>query len=279
MRMLAYGTPGDEQDDYARMAESTALDCLYRFCRAIVGCFGKQYLRAPNAEDTARILAENEARGFPGMLGSIDCMHWEWKNCPFSWQGMYKGAKGHCSVVLEAVATHDLWIWHSFFGMPGTHNDINVLQCSNVFARLVEGHAPPVNFEVNGHQYNKGYYLADGIYPRWPVFVKTISNPVPGGKHAHFAKCQEACRKDVERAFGVLQSRFAVVRYPAQTWSKDQMWEVMNCCVILHNMIIESEKVDPVYDCEPYINQGPLAVVDHQIPSDWTAYLNMCQEI
>jgi len=149
--MLAYEAPGDQQEDYARMAESIALECMYKFCRAVVGCFGGQYLRAPNAEGAARILAKNEARGFPGMLGSIDCMHWEWKNCPFSWQGMYKGAKGHCSVVLEAIATHDLWIWHSF-GMLGTHNDINVLQCSNIFARFVEGHAPPVNFEVNGHQ-------------------------------------------------------------------------------------------------------------------------------
>jgi hypothetical protein len=40
--------------------------------------------------------------------------------------------------------------------------------------------------------------------------VKTISAPT-GQKNCHFAERQESCRKDVERAFGVLQAQFAIV--------------------------------------------------------------------
>ena len=77
MRILAYGAPDDTQDDYLRMADSTIIDCLYRFYKAVIIVFGPKYLRSPSAEETARILAINEARGFSGMLGSIDCMHWK----------------------------------------------------------------------------------------------------------------------------------------------------------------------------------------------------------
>ncbi|KAK1605904.1 hypothetical protein QYE76_029577 [Lolium multiflorum] len=83
--------------------------------------------------------------------------------------------------------------------------------CTDVFQKLVEGNAPPMQLEINDHQYEKGYYLADGIYPRWSTFVKTISNPIPGGEKAWFAQMHEAARKDVERAFGVLQARFTIV--------------------------------------------------------------------
>ena len=159
------------------MGESTCLESMYRFCRAVIAVFGEYYLRGPTVEDTRRLLAINEAREFSGMIGSIDCMHWEWKNCLFGWRGHYSGHIDGCTVILEAVTSHDLWIWHASFDMPGSHNDINVLNCSPVFRRLTQGTAPKVSYEINGNTYDKPYYLADGIYPNYATLVKTVRNP------------------------------------------------------------------------------------------------------
>ena len=110
IRQLAYRVSADAVDEYVWIGGSTAMLALRKFVHAIVLLFSDEYLRAPTAEDTARLLAEGERRGFPGMLGSIDCMHWVWKNCPKTWHGAYTGHTCKPSIVLEAVASYDLWI-------------------------------------------------------------------------------------------------------------------------------------------------------------------------
>ncbi|XP_058742256.1 uncharacterized protein LOC131614711 [Vicia villosa] len=192
MRMLAYGVAADAVDEYIKIGGTTAL---------------KLYLRAPTQDDLQRILHVSEMRGFPGMIGSIDCMHWEWKNCPKAWEGQFtRGDKGTTTVILEAV-----------------------------------GKAPSVNFFVNQRPYNMAYYLADGIYPSYPTFVKSIRLP-QSEPDKLFAKFQEGCRKDIERAFGVLQARFKIIREPARLWDIANLGIIMRSCIILHNMIVEDER-------------------------------------
>jgi hypothetical protein len=43
----------------------------------------------------------------------------------------------------------------------------------------------------------------------------------------------------VERTFGVLQSRFAIVRGPVRYWDEETLANIMKACIIMHNMIIE----------------------------------------
>ncbi|XP_062113995.1 uncharacterized protein LOC133825007 [Humulus lupulus] len=174
-RMLAYGVPADATDEYIKIGESTALESLKRFCRAVVEVFGARYLRSPNADDVARLLHIGESQGFPAA-----------------------------------------------------------------------GVSPPANYVIKGKEYNMGYYLADGIYPKWSTIVQTIREP-RDPKKQFFARKQEACRKNVERAFGVLQSRFAIVAGPARLWNKRILHDIMTSCmalqcIIMHNMIIEDER-------------------------------------
>ena len=155
-------------DEYVRIGECMTTQCLQKFVRGINEIFGQEYMRRPNNNDINRLLQIGDAGGFPGKLDFIDCMHWEWKNYPVAWQGQYRRGD-HCksTIIFEVVTSQDLWIWHAFFGVASSNNDINVLNQSLVFDDVLQGWAPPIQFTINGTPYNMRYYLAYGIYSNW----------------------------------------------------------------------------------------------------------------
>ncbi|XP_047979386.1 uncharacterized protein LOC125221308 [Salvia hispanica] len=135
LRQLAYGTTADMFDEYLHVGDTTGRECLVKFCASVIDAFGATYLRKPNAQDCQDLLLHETVHDFSGMLGSIDCIHWEWKNCPASWRGQFtSGYKGtHPTMILEAIVDHGLWIWHAHFGVAVSNNDINVLNSSSLF--------------------------------------------------------------------------------------------------------------------------------------------------
>ena len=72
--------------------------------------------------------------------------------------------------------------------------------------------------------------------------LRKYRRPLKKKKKLLFAKAQEANRKDVEHAFGVLQARFAIMRGLARFFDSETLWDIMKACITLHNMIIEDER-------------------------------------
>ncbi|GJY31896.1 reverse transcriptase domain-containing protein [Tanacetum coccineum] len=182
IRQMAYGNTPDAFDEYLQMSEHTARDALFFFNMCIMELYMPKYLRKPTFEDVVKIQQKhNNVHDFPGILRSIDCMHWEWKNCPVSWQV----------------------------------------------------------------EYRKGYYLADEIYPEWASFVKSFT-VATDPKHTYFKQHQESARKDVERAFGVLQGRWRLIQQPARAYKVNTLRRIIYVVIIMHNMILEDQNMSVV---------------------------------
>jgi len=74
-----------------------------------------------------------------------------WTICP-------KKRKANNHLILQDVASYDLWICHAFFGTPGSLDDINLHHRSPFFNDMLAGRSSKVSV-VNGYENDKAYYL------------------------------------------------------------------------------------------------------------------------
>jgi hypothetical protein len=231
---------------------------IYRvFLHTIQNIYGCEYMRTPTATDLKAICTlHRRVHGVSGMLGSLDCMLTKWKNCPMEWQGVFKGReKSMSTIVMEAVCDYHLWFWHVCYGNPGSMNDSNVLETSPLLEMLlnrsfvkVEEDSGVVPFYIHGHDqpFHKTFLLVDGAYPKYCRFVRTINPPITQ-QEKNFSRWQEGARKDIERAFGVLQCRFKAMSTPIQSLHMAGATNLTACCIILHNMGVSDRIMGDVY--------------------------------
>ena len=105
--------------------------------------------------------------------------HFAWKNCPKRLAGQYSGHSegGKNTLILEAIADHRKYFWNINFGDPGSLNDLNVLDKSSIVGSMLSRDLSLTTtpYEINGKPRDWLYFLVDGIYPEWAIFVTTFS--------------------------------------------------------------------------------------------------------
>ncbi|GKA05187.1 ALP1-like protein [Tanacetum coccineum] len=227
IRQLAYGINASFLDEYMQISERTSRMTLDHFCQAVMDIYGPEYLRKLTVTDIEKLYRHHEEKhGFSGMLGSLDCTDWEWFGCLYAFKGRYV-RRDHGSnpfILLEAVASQDLWIWHAFFGVVGSNNDINVLYQPPLFNDLKTERAPEIPFVANNITFRSVYYLVDGIYPELAPLVKTIPDSSDDDhKRILYKQKQESRRKYVEQAFGVLKKKWVILANPTRVLKKKEL--------------------------------------------------------
>ena len=147
-------------------------------------------------------------------------------------------------LVLEAVVDNNLWFWHAAFGFVGSCNDINILDVSPLHTHFLDGSHAAIDF------------------------VNTILIPLTK-KEKQFTGWQEAARKDVKRAFGVLQSKWCLLASPIEKWDEVKIQHMVIACLIMHNMMVE-EILDHG-DCisSDYFDDGNNNVMDEKMAMYW----------
>ena len=209
-----------------------------------------EYIYMPrNDAELKFVVGEYEELGLPGCIGSVDCVHIGWDNCPVQMKNMYTGKEGYPSIAYEVICTSRRRIQSVSFGHPGSRNDKHIVRTDETVMSLLEGNGwfQTKSFEctidVTGKTkvFQGLYLISDGGYHRWPCFAFPIKSGQPGSAPMIWSAMLESVRKDIECVFGILKKRFYVLKAFNRMSNVRNIDDVFVTCCILHNILLEDD--------------------------------------
>ena len=166
------------------------------------------------------IVDEYGSIGFPGCIGSVDCVHVGWDKCPHQWKNLFKGKEQHPSVSYEVVCTARKFIQSVSPGHPGSRNDKHIARTDPAIMNLLEQNhwlaskqwVATTDASGGKKMFRGSYLLCNGGYHRWPCLVFPMKSGAPGSPARKWSMLIESVRKDIEGTFGILKMRFRYLK-------------------------------------------------------------------
>lgn len=255
LRVLGHYTPFDGIEEL----NDISLDKNNKFFKEFVQWFAKtKYKEAvkfpETAEEINHVLCQYEKVGFPGCLGSIDCVHVPWDCCPAGHRTDCTGKEGYPTLAFQVVSTPTRRILASTREFYGTWNDKLISRHDETVKRMRTAHRYTkhnwafIGSDGEEHTETGLYFICDGGYQSWPVFICPFKDQREGTLPFKWSKHAESIRKDVECTFGILKKRFMILKHPSRFRDQETIGHVFKTCCALHNMLIEFDGYDSSED-------------------------------
>ncbi|XP_052786768.1 putative nuclease HARBI1 isoform X1 [Mya arenaria] len=175
--------------------------------------------------------------GIPGIVGAVDGTHVPVPGPRSQHRASFINRKGYPSIQLQVVCDSKLRLLDTYTGWPGSVHDARVFRNCPLLDVCQQLPAP--------------YHLiGDSAYPlsRY-MLVPYRDNGHLDAQQKKFNKAHSSTRVDVERAIGLLKSKFRRLKNLDMLLA-EQIPEVITACCVLHNFILDREGEDVVEDVE-----------------------------
>jgi len=209
-------------------------------------------VRWPDPDETRDILETARRAGFPGKIGSMDCVH-------FTHDGMAAnlkvaaskgGSSGPKTVAYCVVVRHDRRVLDVSRGVLGATNDKNIVGYNSLAMAIHRGTAYYGEFEfqlcgADGvmRTFTKLWIMVDNGFQRVPSFQGPLKW-VMTDREGAFSKAAESSRKDSECTFGSVKGRFRVLKTGIRVHSLGVVEHIVRTCFAMHNQLLHLDGFD-----------------------------------
>ena len=176
LRMLGRGSIADDMSEMSGVGVSTCYSIFNKFIKNFSAKMYDHYVQMPSGDRLRSIMRAYERMGMPGCIGSMDCTHIWWDNCPERYTNLCKDRTGHTTMSFQAIVGPNREIFHVSVGFPGTYNDKSIAHQDDIVRQIMHGKLKDIDFimfDLNGvpRKCKGAYVIVDGGYQKRACFM------------------------------------------------------------------------------------------------------------
>ena len=223
------------------VGESTVLPIIREVCDAIYTALKGKYLKPPNTQDEWRAVASSfhDKWNMPHVIGAVDGKHVRISK-PRRSGSLFHNYKHFFSIVLFALVDADYRFLYVDVGAEGRASDSSLWKYS-AFHKDLYGEKNVLNLPpaeaFPGFKEKLNYYVVgDDAFEMGPNLMKPYPSTKLSMRQRIFNFRLSRARRVVENAFGILSTRFRILRREIEM-EPENATKVVLACVALHNYL------------------------------------------